>query len=151
VLKIRRALYDNPRVQEYVNRLGQQIVPEDSDKLYAFKVTVNPIPEAYTLSTGTVLISTGMISLLDNEAQLAYVTGNEIRHVYKDHWKLKMMLPNAEVEYNRRQQEKRMMWAGLFALAGAGIGAAAAGGKGAAIGAVTGAVTGYTVGSYYSQ
>lgn len=150
-LKIRRALYDNPRVQEYVNRLGQQIVPEDSDKLYAFKVTVNPIPEAYTLSTGTVLISAGMISLLDNEAQLAYILAHELGHVYKDHWKLKLMLPIAEIEYNRRQEEKRQLWAGLFALAGTGIGAAVAGGKGAAIGAGVGAVTGYSVGSYYSQ
>ena len=150
-LKIRRALYDNPRVQEYVNRLGQQIVPEDSDKLYAFKVTVNPIPEAHTLSTGTVLISTGMISLLDNEAQLAYVLAHELGHVYKDHWKLKMMLPIAEEEYNRRQEEKRQLWAGIFGLAGAGIGAAAGGGKGAGIGTLVGVVTGYAVGSYYSQ
>lgn len=151
LLIIRRALYDNPRVQEYVNRLGQQIVPEDSDKLYTFKVTVNPIPEAHTLSTGTVLISTGMISLLDNEAQLAYVLAHELAHVYKDHWKLKMMLPIAEIEYNRRQEEKRLLWASLFGLAGAGIGAVAAGGKGAAIGAGTGLLTGYAVGSYYSQ
>ncbi|MEN3328177.1 MAG: hypothetical protein V7638_2984 [Acidobacteriota bacterium] len=151
VIIIRRALYDNPRVQEYVNRLGQQIVPEDSDKLYTFKVTVNPIPEAHTLSTGTVLISTGMISLLDNEAQLAYVLAHELAHVYKDHWKLKMMLPIAEVEYNRRQEEKRLLWASLFSLAGAGIGAAAAGGKGAAIGAGVGFGTGYAVGMYYSQ
>ena len=120
-LSIRRALYDNPRVQEYVNRLGQQLVPEDSDKLYSFKVTVNPIPEAHTLSTGTVMISTGMISLLDNEAQLAYVLAHELAHVYKEHWKLKTMLPIAEVEYNRRQEEKRQLWAGLFGLAGAGI------------------------------
>jgi predicted Zn-dependent protease len=151
LLIIRRALYDNPRVQEYVNRLGQQIVPEDSDKLYTFKVTVNPIPEAHTLSTGTVLISTGMISLLDNEAQLAYVLAHELAHVYKDHWKLKMMLPIAEIEYNRRQEEKRLLWASLFGLAGAGIGAVAAGGKGAAIGAGAGLLTGYAVGSYYSQ
>ena len=151
VLSIRRALYDNPRVQEYVNRLGQQIVPEDSEKLYAFKVTVNPIPEAHTLSTGTVLISTGMISLLDNEAQLAYVLAHELAHVYKDHWKLKMMLPIAELEYNRRQEEKRLLWASLFGLAGAGIGAVAAGGKGAAVGAGAGLITGYAVGSYYSR
>jgi len=151
LLIIRRALYDNPRVQEYVNRLGQQIVPEDSEKLYTFKVTVNPIPEAHTLSTGTVLISTGMISLLDNEAQLAYVLAHELAHVYKDHWRLKMMLPIAEIEYNRRQEEKRLLWASLFGLAGAGIGAVAAGGKGAAIGAGAGLLTGYAVGSYYSQ
>lgn len=151
MLSLRRALYDNPRVQEYVNRLGQKIVPEDSEKLYSFKVTVNPIPEAHTLSTGTVLISTGMISLLENEAQLAYVLAHELAHVYKDHWKLKMMLPIAEMEYNRRQEEKRMLWASLIGIAGAGVGAAAGGGKGAGIGALVGVVTGYAVGSYYSK
>lgn len=151
VLKLRRALYDNPRVQEYVNRLGQQIVPEDSEKLYSFKVIVNPIPLAYTLSTGTVLVSTGMVSLLDNEAQLAYVLAHELAHVYKDHWRIKVMLPFAEEEYNRKQEKKRAMWAGLLTLAGAGIGSMAAGGKGAGVGALAGLGAGIAIGSYYSQ
>jgi predicted Zn-dependent protease len=151
VLKLRRALYDNPRVQEYVNRLGQQIVPEDSEKLYSFKVIVNPIPLAYTLSTGTVLVSTGMVSLLDNEAQLAYVLAHELAHVYKDHWRIKVMLPFAEEEYNRKQEKKRAMWAGLLTLAGAGIGSVAAGGKGAGVGALVGWGAGVAIGSYYSQ
>jgi predicted Zn-dependent protease len=151
ILKLRRALYDNPRVQEYVNRLGQQIVPDDSEKLYSFKVIVNPIPLAYTLSTGTVLVSTGMISLLDNEAQLAYVLAHELAHVYKDHWRIKVMLPFAEAEYNKKQERKRVMWAGFLTLAGAGVGAAIAGKEGAAAGAVAGFGAGYAIGSYYSR
>lgn len=151
VLKIRRALYDNPRVTDYVNRLGQRIVPDDSDKLYAFKVTVNPIPTAYTLSTGTILISTGMIALLDNESQLSYVLAHELAHVYKDHWRLKVMMPLAEQEYNERQERKRAMWAGILAAAGAGIGAGIAGGRGASIGAVSGLTAGYVISSIYNQ
>lgn len=151
VLKLQRALYENPRVQEYVNRLGQQIVPDDSEKLYAFKVFVDPIPQAYTLSTGTVLISTGMISLLENEAQLTYVLAHELAHVYKDHWRMKVMLPFAEAEYNKRQEQKRMFWAGVIALAGAGVGAAIDGKNGALVGAVSGAVAGYAISSYYSK
>ena len=150
-LKIRRVLYDNPWVQDYVNRVGQRLVPDDSDKLYAFKVTYHPIPYAYTLSTGTVLISTGMISLLDNEAQLAYVLGHELGHVYKNHWKLKMMMPLAEEEYNRRQEKKRALWAGIFAAAGAAVGAAVKGGQGAAYGAGAGALAGYVIGSIYNK
>jgi len=46
-LKIVDALYDNPLVQDYVNRLGQSLVPKNSNRLYAFKVTLNPIPEAH--------------------------------------------------------------------------------------------------------
>ncbi len=150
-LKIRRALYDNPRVTEYVNRLGQRLVPDDSDKLYAFKVMVNPVPMAYTLSTGTILISTGMISLLDNEAQLSYVLAHELAHVYKDHWRLKVMMPLAEQEYNERQERKRALWAGIFGVAGAGIGAAINGGKGAAIGGLSGLTAGYVIGSVYNH
>ena len=150
-LKIRRVLYDNPWVQDYVNRVGQGLVPDDSDKLYAFKVTYHPIPYAYTLSTGTVLISTGMISLLDNEAQLAYVLAHELAHVYKDHWKVKMMMPLAEEEYNKRQEKKRAMWAGIFAAAGAAMGGAAKGAAGAIIGAESGLLAGYIVGTVFNR
>lgn len=151
VLELRRTLYNNPRVQEYVNRLGQQIVPEDSEKLYSFKVILDPIPRADTLSTGTILISTGMISLLDNEAQLAYVLAHELAHVYKDHWRVKVMLPLAEEEYNKKQENKRKMWAGIIALAGAGVGASIGGKDGIIPGALGGLVTGYAISSYYAK
>ncbi|HET8670589.1 MAG TPA: M48 family metalloprotease [Candidatus Saccharimonadales bacterium] len=148
-LKLRR-LYDNPRVQEYVNRLGQQIVPDDSDKLYSFKVVINPIPYAYTLSTGTILISTGMISLLDNEAQLAYVLAHELAHVYKDHWRIKVMMPLALEEYNKKQEKKRLFWAAVFTAAGAGVGGAVGGDKGVLAGAISGFVAGSIVGNHYA-
>lgn len=150
-LQVRRVLYDNPWVQDYVNRIGQRLVPEDSDKLYAFKVTFHPIPYAYTLSTGTILISTGMISLLDNEAQLAYVLGHELAHVYKDHWRVQTMMPLAEEEYNSRQEKKRAIWSAIFAGAGAAIGGVAGGGKGAFIGVGSGAVAGYAISSFFSK
>lgn len=150
-LKIRRVLYDNPRVQEYVNRLGQSIVPEDSESLYAFKVTYHPIPAAYTLSTGTILITTGMISMLDNEAQLAYVLAHELAHVYKDHWKIKVMMPLAEEEYNERQEKKRARWGLVAGLVGAGLGAAINGRDGAYAGGVGGLLAGYAISSHYSK
>jgi predicted Zn-dependent protease len=149
-LRNRHGLYSNPRVQEYVNRLGQQIVPDDSDKLYSFKVVINPIPYAYTLSTGTVLISTGMISMLDNEAQLAYVLAHELAHVYKDHWRVKVMMPLAEEEYNKKQEKKRLMWAAVLTAAGAGIGGAVGGEKGLVAGTISGLVAGKIVGNHYA-
>lgn len=130
VLHPYRVLYDNPWAQEYINRVGQSLVPEDSDKLFAFKIIYDPIPYAFTLSTGTILISTGMISILDNESQLAYVLAHEIAHVYKDHWKAKVIMELSEQEYNRQQAERIKKKAIIFGL----IGAAA----GTAIGAATG-------------
>jgi predicted Zn-dependent protease len=150
-LKIRRVLYDNPRVQDYINSVGQRLVPDDSDKLYAFKVTYHPIPYAYTFSTGTVLVSTGMISLLDNEAQLAYVLAHELAHVYKNHWKVKVMMPLAEQEFNERQQKKRRIWGLIGVAAGAAIGGIAKGGEGAALGATIGLTAGYAIGSILNK
>ena len=149
--KIRRVLYDNPWIQDYVNHVGQRLVPDDSDKPYAFKITYHPIPSAYTLSTGTVLVSTGMISLLDSEAQLAYLLAHELGHVYKEHWKVKVMMPLAEEEYNKRQERKRIMWSAIFGAAGAVIGGAIGGKQGIGNGAVIGLLAGYAVGSLYNQ
>lgn len=150
-LKARRVLYDNPWVQDYVNGVGQRLVPADSDKLYAFRVTYHPIPYAFTLSTGTILISTGMISLLDNEAQLAYVLAHELAHVYKDHWRGKVMITQAAEEYNKRQEKKRLMWAGILAAAGGAMGGAIKGGTGAVMGATGGLLAGYVVGIIHNR
>src|SRR5438270_430099 len=84
-------LYDNLLVQDHVNRIGQRLVPNDSEKLFAFRVVPDPTPLARALSTGTIYVSTGLISMLDSEAQLAYVLAHEMAHVHLDHWKEKTM------------------------------------------------------------
>lgn len=141
-------LYDNLVIQDYVNRLGQKLVPEDSDKLFAFRLVSHPVPYAHTLATGTIYISTGLVALLDNEAQLIYVLGHEMAHVYKEHYKLKPILELGEPEYNEKQQIKRAFWTAIAAGVGAGIGGAIDRSKaGAGYGALAGAGAGYIVGS----
>jgi len=108
-LKVEDALYDNPMVQDYVNRVGQSLVPQSSTKLYAFKVTLNPIPEARSLSTGTVYISSGFLAMVDNEAQLSYVLGHEIAHIERDHWFEDAMVAQGMERYNEKQQKKRAL------------------------------------------
>ncbi len=80
-------LYDNPLVTDYVNRVGQSLIPQDSTKAYRFKVTLSPIPETRALTTGTIYVSTGLLAMVDNEAQLAYLLAHEIAHVEREHWK----------------------------------------------------------------
>jgi hypothetical protein len=153
IIKIHRALYDNPRVQDYVNRVGQGLVPLDSPKLYAFKVIQTPVPLAYTLSTGTVFISTGLISLTDNEAQLAYILSHELAHVYYDHWKVKVMSALAEQEYNRRQERKSAIYGAIIGgAAGAFTGGMARGnGEVMLAAAAGGAVTGAALGAAFAR
>ena len=102
-LRLQTGLYDNKLVADYINRVGQRLVPADSDRLFAFRLVMDPIPFAETLSTGTIYISTGLVSLLDNEAQLAYVLAHEMAHVQLDHWRLKSMLRFGEDEFDKKE------------------------------------------------
>ena len=112
-MRILDTLYDNPLAQDYVNRVGQSLVPSNSTHLYAFKITLNPIPEARSLSTGTVYVSTGMLAQIDNEAQLAYILGHEIGHVEKNHWFEDVLVEHGLEEYNDKQQQKRSIFGSI--------------------------------------
>jgi len=139
-LKTEDSLYDNPLVQDYVNRVGQSLVPASSPFRYAFKVVLSPIPEARSLSTGTVYISTGLLSLIDNEAQLAYILSHEVAHTEKLHWFEDAMTANQLEDVNAKRENIRTA---------ASVGLAAAsvftGGFG---GGMSGAVNGLMYGSY---
>src|SRR5712692_8459960 len=110
-LRVEEALYDNPLAQDYVNRVGQSLVPSSSSHLYTFRVFLNPIPESRALSTGTIYVSTGLLALIDNEAQLAYVLGHEIGHVEQEHWKEDILVIKGTNPYNEKQARKRAPWA----------------------------------------
>lgn len=106
-LKTDDTLYDNPLVQDYINRVGQSLVPSNSPYRYAFKVVLSPVPEARSLSTGTVYISTGLLSLVDNEAQVAYVLAHEIAHTEKKHWFDDALVANELEDINNRRENIR--------------------------------------------
>ena len=142
-LNIHDALYDNPLAQDYVNRLGQSLVPRETSKLYAFKITLNPIPEAKSLATGTIYVSTGLLSKVDNEAQLAYVLGHEIGHVEREHWFEDTLVRHGVVEFNEKQEKKRRIWGAVIGAATGGIAGAA--GAGAADSVNLGLATGLTI------
>ncbi len=77
--------YPNPMLQDYVNKLGQSMVPRASSQYYAFRIVTHPLPQAWSQSTGSVYVTIGMVALLDNEAQLAYVLAHEIGHIERQH------------------------------------------------------------------
>ena len=133
-------LYDNLMVQDHINRIGQKLVPPDSEKLYAFRVIPSATPMARALSTGTVYVSTGLISMLDSEAQLSYVLAHEMAHVHLDHWKEVSMMELGVEEYNSAQAMKVAKIGAIASLAGAGIGGAI--GKSASSALMGGAIGG---------
>ncbi|MBV9304389.1 MAG: M48 family metallopeptidase [Acidobacteriaceae bacterium] len=144
--------YDNLRVQNWINRVGQNLVPPGSDHVFAFRLIANPTPTAYTLATGTIYISTGMVAMLDSQAQLAYVLAHEMEHVQQDHWKDRVMMEQGLDSYNADQTKKAERIAVIGGLAGALTGGLATkSGGGAVVGGLAGALAGGVVGVLLNQ
>jgi outer membrane lipoprotein SlyB len=139
-------LYNNPVLMRYVNTVGQKIVPQGSPNLYSFRLLLDPVPRAEALSTGTIYISTGLVSMLDSEAQLAYVLGHEIAHVERRHTYNTIRNEILEEEFDREKQadvgKKRAIFGAVSAIGGAAAGGAIGGYSGALIGAGIGAAGG---------
>jgi hypothetical protein len=87
-------LIPNEEVQKYVQELGMSLVPKwqrdlppgDPQKI-PFQVFVvdEKVPNAFALANGTVVLNSGMLTMLENEAQLAAVLGHEIAHAIQEH------------------------------------------------------------------
>ena len=86
VLKEQRA-YPNPKVQAYVNALGQKLAAQSHRANLAWTFTVLDSPEvnAFALPGGYVYVTRGIMAYLDSEAELAGVMGHEIGHVTARH------------------------------------------------------------------
>ena len=123
--RVHQNLYDNLVVQDHINRIGQRLVPVESERAIAFKVIPDPTPLAETLSTGTVYVSTGLISIVDSEGQLAYVLAHEMGHVMLEHWKERVTLEHGQRAYADEQAVKQARFTMIAGLLGAGVGAAA--------------------------
>jgi len=143
-------LYNNPMLQRYINSIGQRLVPKDSPNTYSFKLLLDPIPKAEAFSTGTILVSTGMVSMLDNEAQLAYVLGHEIAHVEKNHAyqivRMAVVEPALNADKQKETEKKRAIMGAVTTFATAGFGGMAGGWNGAVLGGLAG-LAGGIVGS----
>ena len=88
-------LYDDPELAAYVTRIGEKVLAEshlrrpDTDPEFripfTFRVLDSPVINAFALPGGYVYVTRGLLSHLNNEAQLAVVLGHEITHVAARH------------------------------------------------------------------
>ncbi|MDP9052648.1 MAG: M48 family metalloprotease, partial [Acidobacteriota bacterium] len=144
-------LYNNPMLQRYINAIGQRLVPKDSPNIYSFKLLLDPIPKAEALSTGTILVSTGMVSMLDNEAQLSYVLGHEIAHVEKNHAytivRMGVLEPALNAEKDSETKTKRAVLGAVTTFATGGLGGIYGGFNGAIAGGLAGLAGGIVSGN----
>ncbi len=77
----------NPRLQAYVNDVGQRLAKQShrSNLQWTFTVLDSPDINAFALPGGYVYITRGLMAYLDSEAELAGVVGHEIGHVTARH------------------------------------------------------------------
>ena len=79
-------LITDPVVNEYVNRLGQNLVRNSDSKLpFTIKVLDVEEPNAFALPGGYMFVNAGTILLADDESELAGVMAHEIGHVAACH------------------------------------------------------------------
>jgi predicted Zn-dependent protease len=77
----------NPRLQAYVNDLGQKLARQShrANLKWTFTVLDSPEINAFALPGGYVYVTRGIMAYLDSEADLAGVIGHEIGHVTARH------------------------------------------------------------------
>lgn len=79
-------LVDDPTINEYVNRVGQNIVRNSDAKVpFTIKVVESDEINAFALPGGFFYVNSGLILAADDESELAGVMAHEIAHVAARH------------------------------------------------------------------
>lgn len=79
--------YDDPELQNYVRSLGNVLAASSElpNIKWTFTLLDSEVTNAFALPGGYVYVTRGLLSLAENEAQLAAVIGHEIGHVTARH------------------------------------------------------------------
>lgn len=79
-------LVQDPVINEYINRIGQNIVRNSDARVpFTIKVIDSDDPNAFALPGGFFFVNSGLILAADNESELAGVMAHEIGHVAACH------------------------------------------------------------------
>jgi predicted Zn-dependent protease len=80
-------LYDNERIQRYVNQVGRWVAAhsERPNLPWRFAVLNSQLPNAGAAPGGQIYITTGLLFRMRNEAELAGALAHEIAHVVQRH------------------------------------------------------------------
>ena len=81
-------VFNDPETTRYLTRVGQAVLPggpEIQNVHWQFFVLRDPTPNAFALPNGSIYVHTGLLAILENEAQLAGVLAHEETHVLDRH------------------------------------------------------------------
>jgi len=72
----------------YLRRIGKSLIPRglELEKVkWNFRALRDPQPNAFALPNGSIYVTTGLMTHLDNESQLAAIIAHELTHVMRRH------------------------------------------------------------------
>src|SRR5215475_9605639 len=72
----------------FLTRIGKSLLPKGltlENVVWKFRALRDPQPNAFALPNGSIYVTTGLLSLMDNESQLAAVIAHELTHVMRRH------------------------------------------------------------------
>lgn len=81
-------VYHDEALNAYVNQVGHAMLPAGTAPervKWEFHILRDSMPNAFALPNGAIYINTGLLSLLENEDQLASVLAHEITHATDRH------------------------------------------------------------------
>ena len=80
-------IYQDAALEAYLNAIGRKLQPPAVYEKIPFKIRVlkNPCSNAFAYPNGAVYIHTGILSRIDNEAQLATLLAHEMSHATRRH------------------------------------------------------------------
>src|SRR5256885_2672243 len=82
-------IYDDPLLEEYLGKIGDRLLPDEVRAAggpgFRFGVMSDPTLNAFAMPNGRIYVHSGLLSRLDNEAQLATILGHEMTHVTSRH------------------------------------------------------------------
>ncbi len=81
------ALYEDEKVQAYINQIGQDLATNSDrpDIAYTFSVIDNENINAFAFPGGYIYVNRGLLVYMDNQSELAAVLAHEIGHVTARH------------------------------------------------------------------
>ncbi len=107
--------YRDITYQAYLQSLMQRLTTAEERQQYSLQLFLssNPLVNAFAFPNGDIYIQLGLLTITDNEAELAFVLAHEIEHVLQEHGRI-----------TRTQRSKTMVSAHILDLLTFGTGLA---------------------------
>jgi len=81
-------VYHDPQSTAYISAVAARVAPPGpapENVVWNYRILRDPYPNAFALPNGSIYVHTGLLGLLQNEAQLASVLAHEQTHVLNRH------------------------------------------------------------------